>query len=101
MSGSHKIETDKAIESSTDVTLSKKKRKKERREETTWRKKQATEKNMEKEAITKKLPESEISPNEVTIEVIEKGELDGKVSCSRKKGQHTLYWEFKRHWKSV
>lgn len=35
---------DRAIESSTDVTLSKKKRKKERREETTGRKKQATEK---------------------------------------------------------
>ncbi|KAG5382564.1 hypothetical protein IGI04_034034 [Brassica rapa subsp. trilocularis] len=41
--------------------------------------------NMEKEATTKNLPESEISPNEVTIEVIVKGELDGKVSCSRKK----------------
>ncbi|WZZ12965.1 hypothetical protein YC2023_106054 [Brassica napus] len=34
--------------------------------------------NMEKEATTKNLPESEISPNEVTIEVIVKGELDGK-----------------------
>ena len=47
--------------------------------------------NMEKEATTKKLPESEISPNEVTIEVIEKGELDGEVSCSRKKGEYFSY----------
>ncbi|CAN7076886.1 unnamed protein product [Brassica oleracea var. botrytis] len=78
-------ETDKAIESSTDVTLSKKKRKKERREETTGRKKQATEKNIKKEASAKKLPESEISPNEVATEEIEKGKLDGKVAVQGKK----------------
>ncbi|KAJ4885625.1 Peptidyl-prolyl cis-trans isomerase FKBP43 [Raphanus sativus] len=78
--------TDKAIESSTDGTLSKKKRKKERREEeTTGRKKQAIEKNMEKEASTKELPEPEISSNEVTIEEIEKGELDGKVAVHGKR----------------
>ncbi|KAH0850594.1 hypothetical protein HID58_091206, partial [Brassica napus] len=35
--------------------------------------------NLEKEASTNKLPESEISSNEVTFEEIEKGELDGKV----------------------
>ncbi|KAJ4902630.1 Peptidyl-prolyl cis-trans isomerase FKBP43 [Raphanus sativus] len=80
-----KPETDKAIESSTDVTLSKKKRKKERREETRERKKQATEKNMEKEASTKKLPESKLSPNEVTVEEIEKGKSDGKVAVQGKK----------------
>ncbi|CAF1943514.1 unnamed protein product, partial [Brassica napus] len=77
--------TDKAIESSTDVTLSKKKRKKERREETTGRKKQATEKNIKKEASVKKLPESEISPNKVATEEIEKGKLDGKVAVQGKK----------------
>ncbi|WZY89198.1 hypothetical protein YC2023_045933 [Brassica napus] len=86
MPGSQKPETDKAIESSADVTLSKKKRKKERKEETTGRKKQATEKNMEKEASsTKKLPESELSPNEVTVEEIEKGKSDGKVAVQGKK----------------
>ncbi|KAG2286754.1 hypothetical protein Bca4012_032729 [Brassica carinata] len=86
MPGSQKPETDKAIESSADVTLSKQKRKKERREETRERKKQATEKNMEKEASsTKKLPESELSPNEVTVEEIEKGKSDGKVAVQGKK----------------
>ncbi|KAF8092509.1 hypothetical protein N665_0412s0003 [Sinapis alba] len=85
MPGSQKPETDKATESSTDVTLSKKKRKKERREETTGRNKQAIDKNMEKEASTKKLPESEISSNEVTIEEIEKGKSDGKVAVQGKK----------------
>ncbi|CAN6839639.1 unnamed protein product [Brassica oleracea] len=86
MPGSQKPETDKAIESSADVTLSKKKRKKERREETRERKKQATEKNMEKEASsTKKPPESELSPNEVTVEEIEKGKSDGKVAVQGKK----------------
>ncbi|KAF8047390.1 hypothetical protein N665_3063s0003 [Sinapis alba] len=86
MPGSQNPETDKATESSTDVTLSKKKRKKEKREEeTTGRKKQAVEKNMEKEASTKKLPESEISSNEVTIEEIEKGKSDGKVAVQGKK----------------
>ncbi|KAG2323097.1 hypothetical protein Bca4012_058576 [Brassica carinata] len=78
-------ETDKAIESSTDGSLSKKKRKKERREERTGRKKQAIEKNMEKEASIKKLPKSEISTNEVTIEEIGKGMLDGKVAVQGKK----------------
>ena len=42
--------------------------------------------NMEKEASsTKKLPESELSPNEVTVEEIEKGKSDGKVAVQGKK----------------
>lgn len=41
--------------------------------------------NMEKEASTKELPEPEISSNEVTIEEIEKGELDGKVAVHGKR----------------
>ncbi|KAG2307942.1 hypothetical protein Bca52824_027690 [Brassica carinata] len=82
MPESQKPETDKAIESSTDVILSKKKRKKERREESTGRKKQAIEKNMKKEASTKK---PEFSPNEVTVEEIEKGKSDAKVAVQGKK----------------
>ncbi|KAF8093585.1 hypothetical protein N665_0383s0208 [Sinapis alba] len=78
-------ETDKAIKSPTDGTLSKKKRKKERGEETTGRKKQAIEKSMEKEASTQKLPESEFSSNEVTVEEIGKGKSDGKVAVQGKK----------------
>ncbi|CAH8385145.1 unnamed protein product [Eruca vesicaria subsp. sativa] len=75
-----KPETDKAIESS------KKKRKKDRRdEETTERKKQAIEKKTKKEASNKKLPESELSPNEVTVEEIAKGKSDGKVAVQGKK----------------
>uniref|UniRef100_A0A1J3IRE8 peptidylprolyl isomerase n=1 Tax=Noccaea caerulescens TaxID=107243 RepID=A0A1J3IRE8_NOCCA len=95
--------TDKGIRSSDDVlpsengdaTLSKKKRKRDRREETTdvqkdlsessKKKKQAIDKNTEKEAGTKKPLESEISSTEVTIEEISKGELDGKSAVKGKK----------------
>ena len=41
--------------------------------------------NIKKEASAKKLPESEISPNEVATEEIEKGKLDGKVAVQGKK----------------
>ncbi|KAL0654785.1 hypothetical protein Bca4012_075369 [Brassica carinata] len=44
-----------------------------------------TDKNIKKEASAKKLPESEISPNEVATEEIEKGKLDGKVAVQGKK----------------
>ncbi|WZY93036.1 hypothetical protein YC2023_065365 [Brassica napus] len=63
-----------------------------RGEETSYRKvRQASAKeNLEKEASTNKLPESEISSHEVTIEEIEKGELDGKVAVQGKRVS-TLY----------
>ncbi|XP_010464995.1 PREDICTED: peptidyl-prolyl cis-trans isomerase FKBP43-like isoform X2 [Camelina sativa] len=85
-----KPSTDKGIKSSSDVLpsqndeaiLSKKKRKRDRREETTdapenlvecsKKKKQAIDKNIEKEP-------------EVTIEEIEKGSLDGKAAVKGKK----------------
>ncbi|KAL1204769.1 Peptidyl-prolyl cis-trans isomerase FKBP43 [Cardamine amara subsp. amara] len=96
--------TGKGIKSSSDVlpsqqngdaTISKKKRKRDRREETTdvqknlsecsESKKQAIEKNIEKQAGTKKPLEPEIASNEVIIEEIEKGNLDGKLAVKGKK----------------
>ncbi|KFK38592.1 hypothetical protein AALP_AA3G133700 [Arabis alpina] len=95
--------TDKEIKSSSDAltsqngdaTLSKKKRKRDRKEETTdveknisecpKKKKQAIDKNIEKEAGTKKPLESEISSNGVIIEEIEKGKLEGKSAAKGKK----------------
>lgn len=46
---------------------------------------------MEKEASTKKLPESKLSPNEVTVEEIEKGKSDGKVAVQGKKVSSFFY----------
>lgn len=91
--------SDKGIKSSSDVllsqngdaTLSKKKKKRDRREETTdvpecpEKKKQAIDKNIEKEAGTKKPLETRTLSNGVIIEDIEKGKLDGKSAVKGKK----------------
>ncbi|XP_006297382.2 peptidyl-prolyl cis-trans isomerase FKBP43 [Capsella rubella] len=98
-----KPDTEKGIKSSSnvspspngDATLSKKKRKRDRREETTdvqenpfeclGKKKQAIDKNIEKEAGIKEPLEMGTSSNGVIIEEIEKGKLDGKSAVKGKK----------------
>jgi FK506-binding nuclear protein len=86
-----KSSSDVLLSQNGDATLSKKKKKRDRREETTdvpecpEKKKQAIDKNIEKEAGTKKPLETRTLSNGVIIEDIEKGKLDGKSAVKGKK----------------